>query len=368
MKKISIGWGLTKSCNMHCDFCYSKDARGELLDIGIQDWKNFVDRNHEYIDSINYGTGENAIMDDFFYFIQYIRQHYPEIKQSLTSNGYVGVKVEQNPLFKKIYEESIDEIDVSIDYNDQDKHNKQRGHVQAFEWANKTLQMSKEMGKLCTVVFVGSDDTCTKENLAGLFELVKKYDALLRMNIYRPVSKDKKNDRFILSYKGLKDTLQYVNDTHEIVSLSDKLLGNVFTDQVNICDNTGTESIRILPDGTICPSTYLIDAKYRNNANIKTANLATLNFPQFLEVETPKACAGCEIEKSCKGGVFDRRILWYDTFAERDPYCPTRNNDTIPVEKFHVEKLSRISVHDGYLPTLFFKAKDVNDEETAHKW
>ena len=66
-KKINIGWGLTNICNMNCEFCYSKEARNEGENCGIDDWKRFIDQNYSKIDSINYGTGENTLIDDFLY-------------------------------------------------------------------------------------------------------------------------------------------------------------------------------------------------------------------------------------------------------------------------------------------------------------
>ena len=60
MKKFNIGWGLTNLCNMNCKFCYSKETREKSRECNIEDWKKFIDENYEQIDSINYGTGENA--------------------------------------------------------------------------------------------------------------------------------------------------------------------------------------------------------------------------------------------------------------------------------------------------------------------
>ncbi|MDR0956988.1 MAG: radical SAM protein [Candidatus Nomurabacteria bacterium] len=359
-KKFNVGWGLTNKCNMRCQFCYSEDARHELQECNISDWKNFADRNHAFIDSINYGTGENAILDDFFYFAKYMKQKYPEIRQSLTTNGYISERTKTNPQFKDIFQDCIDEVDVSVDFYNKEKHSEFRGQPNAYDWAMNTLHIAKEMGKLATIVFVGFNETCDEHNLVGLFELARQNDAFLRMNIYRPVKESKIiSDRFILSYDKLKQTLQYVNNEQEIVSLSDMLLGNVFTGDTSIEDNTGKDSIRILPDGTICPSTYLIAEKYRKNISIHNADLSTLKFDQFNDIEIPKDCAGCKYEKSCRGGVYDRRILWYDTFSERDPYCPMQNGDALPEQLFRIRNhIGRVSVHDGYLPTLFFKPKD----------
>jgi radical SAM protein with 4Fe4S-binding SPASM domain len=356
---FNIGWGLTSKCNMYCRFCYSEKIRQEAIELEINDWKKFVDRNHQYIDAINYGTGENAMLDNFYCFVEYLRKNYPAIGQALTTNGSISERVQKNPYFMKIFVHCIDEVDVSIDFNDREKHGIFRGQPKAFEWANHTLQLCKELRKLTTIVFVGCDETVNKDNLDGLFDLANKYDALLRMNIYRPVSnKEDINNKFILSYENLKLGLQYIHDKYEIVSLSDALLGNIFVDQGLVKDYTGTNSIRVLPDGTICPSTYLINADYRDNVNINNVDLGSLKFAQFEDVETPKECRGCVHEDSCKGGVYDRRILWYGTLAERDPYCPTRHDDGFPLNPFYITKNSRTSIHDGYLPTLFFKNRE----------
>ena len=357
MRKFNIGWGITSSCNMNCKFCYSKETRQNTKDITINDWINFVDQNHEYIDSINYGTGENALSDDFFEFIYYVRKNYPNITQSLTTNGYIYEKVKNNPKFYDIYKASIDEIDVSLDFAIPEKHNYFRGQPKAYEWAINTLNMLKNDNKKATIVFVGFEETMTKENIDGLFAIAKKYDALVRLNIYRPVSeKEEINKKFILSYNTLIKAIEYIYKNYKVVALSDSLFGNIYTKGLDIKENTGIDSIRILPDGSICPSTYLITENYRKDYNIKQENiLSKIKFEDFIDAPIPEKCKNCEIKNQCKGGVYDRRILWYGTLEERDPYCPFDNNDDINKEQFKILKKERVSVHDGYLPTMFFK-------------
>ena len=206
MKKFNIGWGLTNLCNMNCKFCYSKETREKSKDITIDDWKKFVDENYEQIDSINYGTGENAILDDFFYFIEYVRDNYPQITQSVTTNGYISKRILENPKFMDIFMKSMDEIDVSLDFVDKEKHGDFRGQPKAYDWAIQTLKLLKGTDKKVTIVFVGFEDTMKKENIDDLFSIAKEYNTLLRLNIYRPVSeKEEINERFKLSYKTLND-------------------------------------------------------------------------------------------------------------------------------------------------------------------
>ncbi|MCI7084483.1 MAG: radical SAM protein [Tenericutes bacterium] len=357
MRKYNVGWGITNACNMNCKFCYSKDTRHSTSDTTLKDWIKFVDENHEYIDSINYGTGENAISNDFFKFISYVRENYPSITQSLTSNGYIYERVSKDPELYDIYKKSIDEVDVSLDFAIPEKHNFFRGQPKAYDWAINTLKMLQKDKKTATIVFVGFEETMTPENIDGLFEIAKKYDALIRLNIYRPVSDNKEiNKKFILSYKTLMSALEYINEKYKVVTLSDVLLGNIYTREKDIKENTGIDSIRILPDGSICPSTYLITKDFRNKYNIKQENvLSKVKFEDFIEAPIPEKCKDCEIRNKCKGGVYDRRMLWNKTLKERDPYCPFENNDDINKKQFKTLKKKRVSVHDGYLPTMFFK-------------
>lgn len=357
MKKFNVGWGITNSCNMNCKFCYSKDTRHSTNDTTIEDWIKFIDENYEYIDSINYGTGENAISDDFFKFILYVRNNYPNITQSLTSNGFLYEKVSKNPKLYDIYKKCIDEVDVSLDFAVREKHNYFRGQPKAYDWAINTLKMLQKDKKTSTIVFVGFEETMTHENIDGLFAIAKNYDALVRLNIYRPVSdKEEINKKFILSYKTLIDAIEYIYKNYKIVTLSDVLLGNIYTRSQDIKENTGIDSIRILPDGSICPSTYLITENYRNKYNIKQDNiLSKIEFEEFMEAPIPEKCDNCIIKDKCRGGVYDRRMLWYKTLDERDPYCPFENNDDLEKEQFKTLKRKRVSVHDGYLPTMFFK-------------
>lgn len=357
MKKYNVGWGITNACNMNCKFCYSKDRRKVLNSTNFNDWKKFVDENYNYIDSINYGTGENVISDDFFKFLKYVRDNYPAITQSLTTNGYISERVKNNKELYDIYLNCIDEIDVSLDFADESKHNYFRGQNNAYKWAINTLKMLKDDNKKSTIVFVGFEETLTIDNIDGLFDIANKYNAIIRLNIYRPVSSSKEiNDKFTLSYDTLKNALLYINENYSVLGLNDILISSLYVDRSNVKENTGIDSIRILPDGSICPSTYLIDEKYGNKYSISDKSvLKNIKFDKFEDAPIPNECNDCILKEKCRGGVYDRRILWYGTLNKRDPYCPFNNNDTLPKDKIKVLSKDRISVHDGYLPTMFFK-------------
>ena len=355
-KKWNVGWGISSACNMKCQFCYSKNVREKSFDLGYDDWIKFIDENHEEINSINYGTGENAIYDDWFKFVDYVHQNYG-IEQALTTNGFVSQRMKDNKEFEEIIRRSISEIDISLDFCDPEKHNAFRGQEKAYEWVMNMLQFCKENNKRTTIVFIGTNETMDQENLKGLFEIARKYNTKLRMNIYRPTNGiNEHSKKFIASYKTIVDTLTFVSNNYKILALSDSLFSAVLTDNLDVSDPSGQDSLRILPDGSITPSTYLISEKFRKY-NIKDENvLLKLHFDnEMLDRSIPEKCMDCEWKNSCSGGVFDRRYLWYNTFNERDPYCPKREENYIPEEKVKVTKTSDFtSIHDGYLPTIFF--------------
>jgi len=357
MKKWNIGWGTVSTCNMNCQFCYSKFRRKDSKDLGFDDWIAFVDENHEYINTINYGTGENTLSEDWFSLIGHIREKYPEIRQALTTNGYVSEACSMDEKKKEIVVKSIDEMDISLDFCDPVKHNLFRGQEHAFQWAMDTLEFCKQNNIMATIVCLGSAQNTDKDNIKGIFDIAKKYDVKVRMNLYRPTEGiNEFTSQFILKPERLLDLLYWIDDNYTILSISDALLSNLITNSVE-SDPSGIDSLRILPNGDITPSTYLIHEEFVVG-HIKDANvLRKLNDETILQGiihdVIPEECNGCKYKTSCKGGVYDRRYLWNGNLLHKDPYCTylPGNDDPKKVELSN-EKFE--SVHHGYLPTIFF--------------
>ena len=136
---MECGWGPVTACNMKCQFCYSKGARIDTRELSLTDWKKFIDENHEFIHSINYGTGENSMCDDWFKLIDYVSNEYG-ILQGVTTNGFLYEKIKTNLDLDKIVNKNIKEVDVSLDFSIPEKHNHFRGQPHAYEWAINTLR------------------------------------------------------------------------------------------------------------------------------------------------------------------------------------------------------------------------------------
>ncbi len=252
---------------------------------------------------------------------------------------------------------SIDEFDVSLDFCVAEKHAELRGQKEAFNWALNTLKYCKENNKDATIVFLGSKVNLNEENIKGLFEIAKDYNAKLRMNLYRPTEGiDEISKKFIPTYENLIEILKFIAQKYEVLTLNDALFSSLLTRRTSI-DPSGIDSLRILANGDITPSTYLIHEEYIVG-NIQEENILNNIEDKILNIITkviPEECNKCVLREKCKGGVIDRRYLWYHTLDKRDPYCkgPYKNVDDLP-EKILLSKKEFHSVHDGYLPTMFF--------------
>ena len=303
MKKWNVGWGPVSSCNMKCEFCYSKGKRnGVKGDLSFEDWKQFIDENHDRINTINYGTGENTLDINWFRLVRYIRDAYPGIRQALTTNGHLS-KAVKDPCCLEAFIEAIDEVDVSLDFCDKEKHNSFRGQPNAYDWAIETLKLCQTYHKSATIVFLGSKKNLSIENIDGLFSIARCHNAILRMNMYRPTEGiDDKSKPFIVDYATVVEVLKHISDKYRIIGLNDVLFSTILSD-ATIEDPSGDKSIRILSDGSITPSTYLINNNYIV-ANIKEpAVLEKLETEELISTiikeESPAECTGCVYVDAC---------------------------------------------------------------------
>lgn len=121
------------------------------------------------------------------------------------------------------------------------------------------LKVCKEENIQATIVCLGSAQNMYTDNLEGIFRIAKEYNALVRINLYRPTEGiNEFTKQFILSPEKLLDVLYWIDRNHQVLSISDALLSNLVTNSFEE-DPSGIDSIRILPDGSITPSTYLIE-------------------------------------------------------------------------------------------------------------
>lgn len=357
-----LGWGVTGRCNMRCAFCYSAGLR-RLTELSVQKCKSFIDRNSSFIEAINYGTGENTLSDVWPELVAYIAATYPYIAQALTTNGHLAAAVAGGQLPRSILG-SLQEVDVSLDFCDESRHNSFRGHSEAYKGAVNTIELCRSHGLRTTVVVMGIDETLQIENLRGIFRLASTYGCLVRINVFRP------NDGQRLpptGYLPLVESINWIAGEHSIVSLADPLISAVFLREAAE-DCTGVSSLRILPNGAITPSTYLVGKEFWQGS-LETADLGSDEFSARLMAALgednvlPAECSTCVLAPMCQGGAVDRRLIWYGTLRERDPYCPTRHGSRVNshvLQSCRTPSLDSPCIHDGYLPTMIFAPATVS--------
>ena len=352
--KYCIGLGFTNKCNMNCPFCYSKEKRQEITEAGLPLWKDFTRNNHNMIDSINYGTGENTLSNEWYNFIDFVHSEFPEIKQALTTNGTLICSMREDAKKAEIIKRCISEIDVSIDYGEKNKHNYYRGNKQAFGWAIDTLAWCNNYKIAPTVVVLGTDDTLQAQNMESIFTIAKKYDAKVRVNLYRPVNK--KSSVVPPSLDTILRYFDWANENHQIASLSDPLFSALLTQGESRVDPSGCSSLRITHDGNIYPSTYLMFEEFLIG-NIKDFRIdesvaENTVLKRITTLKIPQECSQCKYKDTCRGGAIDRRYLWYRSLDKKDPYCFVEKKEL--QRNYVMNKDGFSSVHDNYLPTLFF--------------
>ncbi len=365
MRKIkhtwNVGWGLTNSCNLNCAFCYSQSLRkltNEITDISII--KRFIDENFHIVNSVNYGTGENTLCNDWIEIIRYINKRFPNVIQGITTNGYLSELCNKNHAARKVIVDCLDEIDISLDFGKKEKHNHFRGNSHVYDWVMQTLELCKTHNKRTTIVFIGTHETLEIDNIIRLFDIAKEYNAIIRLNLYRAMfGINEQSKKFIPDFARIREVLEYISCNYKILSLSDPLFSSIFTYGENPQDDpSGISSMRILPDGSITPSTYLITNEFRT-LNIKTKNVFDIlnknKFENLINRVLPMECTNCKYASTCKGGALDRRYLWYKDFARKDPYCPFGDGENVNIDKLIITSGTGFkSIHNGYLPTLFF--------------
>jgi radical SAM protein with 4Fe4S-binding SPASM domain len=355
----SIGVGFTSKCNMGCAFCYSREKRVEFDELPLPIWYRFIERNVDVITAINYGTGECPISDDWYPFIKFVRDYAPKIRQAVTTNGTLATVVEGSSEKMMIFSESIDEVDVSIDFGDKMLHNSSRACENAFDWAIKTLDLCKQLNKKSTIVLMGTELTLLSNNLDSIFHIASGKNAAIRINIYRPANRTYEIRQPEL--RVISDVFRWISENGKFLLVSDPLFSSIYFDGYGMKDPSGRTSLRILQNGNVYPSTYLLTSELCLGNIIDCSIDATMNsaiLQRFDYVSIPNECKGCEWYLTCRGGTLDRRYLIYGTLTERDPYCPHRPENVGMYERLRVKApiSGYESIHGDYLPTIIAEA------------
>jgi radical SAM protein with 4Fe4S-binding SPASM domain len=335
MMKYSVGIGLTNRCNLNCPHCYSQ---GQCkTDMSKDTVKDLID--NVKISSINLGTGENGLHPKFKEIISMINEK--KLKMSLTSNGLsVGLLNDEELAY-------FNDIDISIDFASETKHNKFRG--------KKIYSKAIDAIKRCNDLNIPVSITTAMMSInymepTKLLDLCSKFDCNLRVNVYKPVETRNFSLTYLQFWKGVGSLFE----NSRIVSCSEPIINTIINPKNTLGCPCGANSLRIRPNGDVIPCVYWNKSDVSINNLIKNGPGVLNKSCEFAKIrEIPSECEDCEFVAVCEGGCASRRL--YSDFNKRDQYCYLKKHKK-PNFDFEFGK-SKDLVHSNYLCTMIVEPR-----------
>ncbi len=298
---IALGLGLTNECNLACAFCYRDPTRTDRL--SLEQVKSVMERLP--VRSVNLGTGENGMHPEFKAILSYLRSH--PIKLTITSNGHSVAVLEDDELL------AFHDIEFSLDYPTQAEQDAQRGKGN-WELIHKQADRCVRLGVPVTIIAVMMKSNYLR--LAEVARVAKKFDALLRVNVYQAV----RSDLYALSYEEYWEGFRRLFAETDVIAIGEPLV-RAMAGLPPLRGGCGVSTVRVTPRGTTQPCVYW-PGSGEPLSNLISMGLDVLNSEPFDQCRTiPEACQPCEFRDSCHGGCAGRRRL-QGALRQADFYCP----------------------------------------------
>ena len=350
----NVGWGFTKACNLNCKHCYNASGQRGKDELSLDEAKEVVKKLKENnVKTINYGTGECGLVPEFFELIEYVNKQ--GILQGLTTNGY-SVNTKTIHLIKKY----MNDVDVSIDYPNEEEHNEFRCHKDSWKWAITALDLLKENNIPFSIVTCIHKKNCTQKHIEEFLKIAKKYSCDFRINWFRPTGRGKHNEELKLSVEEVNEIVKYLLKNTIIKALPDPYLNAVIGLNNRVGCPCGKESFRITPEANVVPCVYF--TKEMKNVNIKTEKFETIAYSEpFKKIRSRVLdfCKDCEYLPNCQGGCASRAFLEYGTMDAPDVFCYKKQGiKDNPFKGIEYEyKPEKMLVHENYLCTIIVTPK-----------
>ncbi len=300
-RTFALGIGLTNECNLACAFCYRDPTRTDRLSLE----QVRAAMTSLPVRSVNLGTGENGMHPQFAGILDYLRTQ--PIKLTITSNGY-SIQVlddAQVTAFK--------DVEFSLDYPTEAEQDGQRG---AGNWRllHEQAERCRRLG--VPVTFIAVMMRSNFDRLAEIADIVKFYDAPLRINVYQSV----RSDKFALTYEEYWQAFETLFARTDVIAIGEPLV-RAMAGLPPRRGGCGVATVRVTPRATVQPCVYWpgggapLDLLLDGGADIVRSD------PFAAARSVPTACGSCSHLQTCGGGCAGRRRL-LDALDRPDPYCP----------------------------------------------
>jgi radical SAM protein with 4Fe4S-binding SPASM domain len=298
---FALGIGLTNECNLACDFCYRDPTRLDRLAL---DQVRSVMRSLP-VRSVNLGTGENGMHPDFAQLLQFLRGE--PIKLTITSNGH-SIEVlddEQVTAFK--------DVEFSLDYPAEAEQDAQRGPGN-WRLLHEQAERCRRLG--VPVTFIAVMMRSNFDQLADIAEVVKEYDAPLRINVYQAV----RSDKFALTYEEYWEGFEALFARTDVIAIGEPLV-RAMAGMPPRQGGCGVATVRVTPRATVQPCVYWPGSGAPLDLLLDVGSDIIATEPFAAARSMPPACANCVHAETCRGGCAGRRRLM-GALDSPDPYCP----------------------------------------------
>ena len=168
----SIIFSITKKCPLRCDHCFEWDRLNNKESLSLDDLKNILRKVQAYgISQIQIGGGEP--MTRLEEMILLLKQSAKGTDFWLLTSGY-NLTYENAIKLKKA---GLTGVRISIDHWEKDNHNEFRGNQNAFEWAIKASENSREAGLAMGLALCINKSTLNEVYLMNYLEFAKSIKA-----------------------------------------------------------------------------------------------------------------------------------------------------------------------------------------------
>jgi len=310
---IVVGWSFTSQCNLKCMHCYNASGRPRADELDHEQAllvaKKLIEKK---VDAVNFGGGECPLRPDFFKICKML--HDAGIKLSLTTNGLTYKRVEP-------FVDLFNDIGVSIDFSDAQKHDAFRGLKGAYAKAVEAIRFFVSRGMNTEIVTCINKLNCDEAELNKLYCLAKELGVnYWRLNRYKPLGREGFKDSLKLSPEDVKMSYNYLASLMADSPVPDPLFA-LTGKKVSSCP-CGTTSFRIQPNGEVTPCIYL----KVSGGNILAKPIdEIMDSPAFFAIRnrdlTSTKCESCHLKNSCKGGCAGAAYAEYGSFNHPDPSC-----------------------------------------------
>ena len=190
--------------------------------------------------SVNLGTGENGMHPEFGALVNYLRRE--PIKLTITSNGYSIAALDDLEVT------AFHDVEFSLDYPTAAEQDRQRG---PGNWRLIHEQAARCRSLGVSVTFIAVMMRSNFDRLAEIANLVKAYDAPLRINVYQSV----RSDAFALTYEEYWSGFEALFAGTDAIAIGEPLV-RAMAGLPPRRGGCGVATVRVTPRATVQPCVY----------------------------------------------------------------------------------------------------------------